>query len=83
MQYGDLDGDGGLDVVLRSYATSTSGPTTFELRAVSFRDGKTLWAHPIRDEKATFAVGDLDGDGRAEVVVRDQPPEGTAGGHRG
>jgi serine/threonine protein kinase len=75
--FGDLDGDGGLDVVLRTYATSTPGPTAFELRAVSFRDGKNLWAHPIRDLKAAFAVGDLDGDGRAEAIVSDQPAEGS------
>jgi hypothetical protein len=79
--FGDLDGDGGLDVVLRTYATSTPGPTTFELRALSLRDGKTLWTHPMRDAnrdaKAAFTVGDLDGDGRAEVVVRDRPPGDT------
>src|SRR5262249_20482941 len=79
--FGDLDGDGGLDVVLRTYATSAPGTTTFELRAVSFRDGKALWTHPIRDAnrdaKAAFAVGDLDGDGCAEVVVRAHPPVGT------
>ena len=79
--FGDLDGDGGLDVVLRTYATSTPGPTSFELRALSLRDGKTLWTHPLRDAnrdaRPAFTVGDLDGDGRAEVVVRDQPPGGT------
>jgi hypothetical protein len=79
--FGDLDGDGGLDVVLRTYAPAPPGVTTFELSAVSFRDGKTLWTHPLRDANrdapAGFTVGDLDGDGRAEVVVRDRPPGGT------
>ena len=75
--YGDLDGDGRLDLVLRSYATPTPRTTTYELRAVSFRDGKTLWTHAIRAQNAKFAVGDLDGDGRAEVIVSDQPPKGT------
>jgi tRNA A-37 threonylcarbamoyl transferase component Bud32 len=75
--YGDLDGDGRAEVVLRSYATSPSGPASFEVRAVSFRDGKILWAHPIRDDQARFAVGDLDGDGRFEVIVKDQPPAGS------
>jgi predicted Ser/Thr protein kinase len=76
-EFGDVDGDGGLDVVLRSYAAGNGGSTASELHAVSFRDGKSLWNHPIRDPKAPFAVGDLDGDGRAEVVVRDQPPHGS------
>jgi outer membrane protein assembly factor BamB/tRNA A-37 threonylcarbamoyl transferase component Bud32 len=76
-QYGDLDGDGSLDVVLRTFATPATGPTPLELRAVSFRDGKTLWAHPIRDQSAAYVVGDVDGDGRAEVIVGDRPPEGT------
>ncbi len=75
-EFGDLDGDGGLEVVLRPYATGNVGPTAFELRALSFRDGQVLWNHPIQDLNATFKVGDLDGDGRAEVVVRDQPPGG-------
>jgi hypothetical protein len=79
--FGDLDGDGGLDVVLRTYAASTPGATNFELRALSLRDGKTLWTHPIRDANRdatlAFTVGDLDGDGRAEVAVRDQPLAGT------
>jgi tRNA A-37 threonylcarbamoyl transferase component Bud32 len=71
---GDLDGDGSPDIVLRTWATTTPGTTTIALRAVSFRDGKTLWTHPLRDQKPAFAVGDLDGDGRAEVVVREQAP---------
>ncbi len=80
--FGDLDGDGGLDVVLRTYAPPTPGqPTSFELRGLSLRDGKTLWTHPLgdanRDARPAFTVGDLDGDGRAEVVVRDHPPVGT------
>jgi tRNA A-37 threonylcarbamoyl transferase component Bud32 len=79
--FGDLDGDGGLDVVLRTYAPSTPGPTSFELRGLSLRDGKTLWTHPLRDAnrdaKDGFTIGDLDGDGRDEVVVRDHPPFGT------
>ena len=65
--------------VVRPGSPTIGGPviTSTELRAVSLRDGKTLWTHPLRDQWATFAVGDLDHDGRAEVVIGDQPPGGT------
>jgi len=69
--YGDLDGDGGLDLVVMLQVDATS----FERRAISLRDGKTLWSHPAPFLVAPYpalAVGDLDGDGRAEVVARDR-----------
>ena len=49
--------------------------TPCERRAISLRDGKTLWSHTTtyrEDVLARFAAGDLDGDGRPELVVRDQ-----------
>jgi hypothetical protein len=69
-EYGDLDGDGGLDIVMMVQVDGTS----FERRALSLRDGKMLWSHPAPfhpNPFPAFAVGDMDGDGCAEVVVRD------------
>jgi hypothetical protein len=51
------------------------GSTPCEWRAVSLRDGKALWSHAATycvDRLPTFAAGDLEGDGRLELVVRDQ-----------
>jgi hypothetical protein len=42
--------------------------------------GKPLWTHPLRFKShfdhPIFAVGDLDGDGRPEVIVKDVSPAG-------
>jgi hypothetical protein len=73
-EFGDFDGDGALDVLMLLQVDGSSA-LAFERRAVSLRDGKTLWSHAApfhADRDPAFAVGDLDGDGRAEIVVRDQ-----------
>jgi outer membrane protein assembly factor BamB len=69
----DLDGDGVRDLV--TLATADDG--TPELRAFSGRDGRPLWDHSFRAQGPQrvapdfvyFAAGDLDGDGKADVVV--------------
>ncbi len=83
LEFADLNGDGHLDVVLAiPMKARANGTIAFGLRAVSLADGKPLWAHPIRRSHggAIFAVGDLDSDGRSEVVVGDSPPEGIKAG---
>jgi hypothetical protein len=85
-EYGDLDGDGRLDAVLdvilettRHQSTATSPrheAVASALKAISLADGKAGWLHRIRSQNpdaSTFRLGDLDGDGRAEVVVLDEP----------
>ena len=71
----DLDGDGGREIVLQLNRSSASGPTPFELRVISLATGETRWSHPLNPGPAAspaFVVGDLDGDGRSEVIVAEQ-----------
>ena len=85
-EFGDLDGDGSPEIVVPVHAAFIPGSLVtlnsqgrFELVAVSLRDGKRLWSRPLRAIRgpASFRVGDLDGDGRAEVVVADRPEPGA------
>jgi hypothetical protein len=73
-QFGDCDGDGVLDVIMLFQVEGPSGPS-LERRAVSLRHGKTLWSGVVAFHANSYPaslVSDLDGDGPAEVVVRDQ-----------
>ncbi len=66
--FGDLDGDGGMDALVLI-------PTDLDAQsavAISLRDGKQLWSEKLILESSQLAkvrVGDLDGDGRHEVVL--------------
>ena len=69
---GDLDGDGVADVVFvttRTVSTTTDG----QLRAVNGRGGSQRFAVADRaldvNPSASPALGDIDGDGRPEIVV--------------
>jgi hypothetical protein len=68
----DLDGDGAPEIVLLLRSFATSGPRPRELRALSLGTGETRWRHELTQgtgPSPAFAIGDLDGDGRSEVVV--------------
>ncbi len=78
-QVGDRDGDGDLDLVVAMAHTRKPESSWFLLHAISLRDGKTRRTRPYRVEdlvSSGFMVGDLDGDGRAEVVPKDARGDG-------
>ncbi len=77
IRFGDLDGDGRLEIVLAQYTEMLDGgnfPFLSCLTAINL-DGETLWQwgepsreHGIIPADLAFQVHDLDGDGRPEVV---------------
>lgn len=84
--FGDIDGDGVREIVTISCYSSTPG--VFILKPVSF-EGKlpVKWVrHTVSEGVFTegVSIGDLDGDGRVEIVSGpdwyEQPPAGPYGG---
>ncbi|MBI3270726.1 MAG: VCBS repeat-containing protein [Planctomycetes bacterium] len=71
----DLDGDGVPDLVV---GTRTKRPDGGLVYAVSGKEGHAeLWRRRGTDRvSATPAVGDVDGDGRPEVLYQGDPPNG-------
>lgn len=68
----DMNGDGTPDVVFSTHIVSNFG-TGGILRAISGKDGSDIWSltdprYLVRGE-ASVAVGDIDGDGRPEVIA--------------
>jgi hypothetical protein len=76
---GDLNGDGFLDVIRVNSPAPNGWPGVdsdmgIELRAISLKDGEKLWTRefPVTrtgPHQLLLAVGDIDGDRRAEVLV--------------
>lgn len=80
---GDLDGDGKMDFVLKTPRTNIDpSPKTWKKSRETYKliavrhDGKKLWTHdlgwgiPTGVWFSPYVVADLDGDGKAEVVVK-------------
>jgi hypothetical protein len=77
IRFGDLDGDGRLEIVLAQYTEMLDGgnfPFLSCLTAINL-DGEILWQwgepsreHGIIPADLAFQVHDLDGDGRPEIV---------------
>ncbi len=75
--FGDVDGDGALDVILAVPTLAGAQGLGYELRAIALRDGRSLWVHGLDPRPGPFnqptpVVADLDGDRRAEVIVDGQ-----------
>lgn len=58
----DLDGDGDLDVV------TTGGAVKIQYPAGRFRDAAGNWGLRLKTAMASLGVGDVDGDGRPDVL---------------
>ena len=73
---GDLDGDGARDIVA-VVKVKEPGDKTWQVRALSGRDGKLLWEKDLSAEDVQKAgIGDLDGDGKCEVVLNQLTGDG-------
>ena len=79
--FGDLDGDGWLDVaaVLRLFVNT--GDTEYKLVVISLRDGKVLWSQRVgfqcrMELLGNLRVADVDGDKRTDVVIFEAQGEG-------
>ena len=71
---GDLDGDEMDDVLVQMSTTEfdmTSGTTSMRttVMAKRGRDGEALWEEPLDGFGWALSVGDLDGDGKADVLL--------------
>jgi len=77
-EFADADGDGSPEIFLLLDGVSASAPSPLELCVLSLASGEKRWKcrlDPGLPTAPAFAVGDLDGDRRPEVVVREHPDE--------
>ncbi|HEX4589012.1 MAG TPA: VCBS repeat-containing protein, partial [Gemmataceae bacterium] len=77
----DFDGSGDREIVVLLGAKAALGTSSPELRVLSLTDGQTRWVHvfdPNAVASPAFAAGDVDGNGRLDVVVSENPREGAS-----
>ncbi len=81
----DLDGDRVPEVVFQSSSQDSAWQYSGVLRAVSGKDGSDHFSvsWPALDSRRGIAVGDLDGDGRPEIVSGTRHEELVAFGYDG
>lgn len=81
---GDVNGDGWPDIAVGAPLVSQTAGFAGRVYAISGRDGSTIWTRDGEAENASLGtavggVGDLDGDGLAEITVG---ASGEVNGHR-
>ena len=90
VQYGELDGDGEPDLLAVEYGGVRRRE---KIHAFSIKSGRELWSEVVDAPHARFdgssrglsfpLVADLDGDGKAEILVPDAGPIPPAAAYRG
>ncbi len=69
----DLDQDGKKEVIFPSYESSTDGARLFVYEVTADNQMEYVWSSPAIDtdysSPRTVAVGDLDGDGKYEIIT--------------
>ena len=80
---GDIDGDGEADIYASDFANSAKGPSTGRIYVYSGRTGETLLTITGDTAGEGFGIGagrtgDLDGDGRADLVIGSWQYSGAA-----
>jgi hypothetical protein len=68
LAFGDLDGDGGLDIVTASRPDQSSGRLAVQKGEAGGRFSAAA-VHPIPASPSAVALADLDNDGRTDIVV--------------
>lgn len=81
--FDDVDCNGALDAVVAIRPSQAIDGAKYLLKAVSLDDGKTIWSQTMEFHAAPrilpeLATGDIDGDGRTEVIVSEKRTATTA-----
>lgn len=75
----DMDGDGGLDLVVKASGQTWIRPGPLTTSAPLGAVGDTEWADSTDAEQQETALGDIDGDGAPDLVFLVGPVDGPCG----
>ena len=74
----DVDGDGSMDAVLAVRRVHTDGPSEFDLKVISLRDGVTRWSRALQHNQAIVGAPNIEiGDaqtGQPAIIYEMEAP---------